>query len=138
MEYDYTLNERIVTKYTNVRVLNQPFYTTQFSLDSVQVTMEVGYDPRYKMRWIILKSLTGVLLLKQTYIKNGRRCELNFNSNLYDLDYYVTVIAKDDHFDFESIDYLNWADDLEICFVGYRYKFQEELDLNYRIDRVGN
>lgn len=136
--YDYTLFDRLVTKYVEVSLLDEPFYTTQFNIDSVAINMQVGYDTRKKLRWIILTSNTGVVLLKQTYIKHGRRCELNFNSNLYNLDYYVTVVPKKRGESLEDADYLNWKDTMNICFVGFRYELTEQLEKNYRINRVGN
>lgn len=139
MEYDYSLRDDVVTKYTTVSLDNNLYYTTSFMIESVYIYMTVGYDPRSKSRWVILESAAGVILLKQAYLKFGRRTELNFNSNLLGLDYYITLKPKQEHFKpTNDYDYRDWANDFDLCFVGYNYQLTERMQRNLRIALTGN
>lgn len=138
-EFDFNVKDDLVTKYVSVSLHDTPHYRTKFNLASVQVIMLCGYNTRNKMRWIILTDAEGDPLLTQTFIKYGKRCELNFVANQHDLNYYVTLKAKDKTKKFtEGYDYLNWSKDFDICFVGYEYSLVERLDSNLRKVLVGN
>lgn len=137
--FDYELKNDLITKYVSVTLSNSYNYTTKYNLQGVQVTMRCGYNTRNKSRWIILMDKNGDLLLSQTFIKYGKRCELNFNSNEKNLNYYVTLKVKDVNKKFaDDYDYLGWAKDFDLCFVGYEYSIEERLESNIRNNLVGN
>lgn len=128
-------------KYTFVNLSNKPDYSTKFNFRSNQISMLCGYNTRNKMRWILLEDRYGNVILPQTFMKNKKRCELNFNANQIDLHYYVTLKIKDTSSlknTNDTYDYLNWANDFELCFVGYTQDVRNTLDDNYRKVMVGN
>ena len=81
----------------------------------------------------------GDVVLPQTFLKFKKRCELNFNAELNNLDYYVTLKPKDHTKNFpEGYDYADWGDDFDMCFVGFSYQLRERLDNNLRKIKLGN
>jgi len=137
--FDYELQKDLTTKYVSVSLHDTPHYRTKFNLNSVQVNMLCGYNTRNKMRWITLTDANEKPLLSQTFIKYGKRCELNFLANEHDLEYYVTLKTKDTTKKFpDDYDYLNWSKDFEIYFVGYEYSMVGRLESNLRKILVGN
>ena len=81
----------------------------------------------------------GDVVLPQTFLKFKKRCELNFNAELNNLDYYVTLKPKDHTKNFpEDHDYADWGDDFDMCFVGFSYQLRERLDNNLRKIKLGN
>jgi hypothetical protein len=101
--------------------------------------LRYGYNTRNKKRWIIITNNSGEPLLSQTFLKYGKRCELNSLAKQYDLDYYVTLKNKDVSKVYpKDYDYLNWAKDFDICFVGYEESLSERLRINERKFFVGN
>lgn len=138
-DIDYKLLKDLEVKYVSVSLSNLPNYNTKFNLQSTRIFMQCGYNFRSKTRWIILTDASGDVLLTQTFLKYRRRCELNFESNRLDLDYYVTLKPKDIAFEMpDGYDYLNWADDFDICFVGHAHSLTERLNINGRKYFVGN
>lgn len=126
-------------EFLNVSVSDRPKYVTTFALQGVRVTMRCGYNTRSKLRWIILLDDNGDILLPQTFLKYGRRCELGFVSNQYNLNHYVTLRPKDTSKVFpESHNYLNWSRDFNICFVGYPRDVKINSDILIRELIVGN
>lgn len=136
--FDYDLESDIVMKYTTLSLSNDPYYRTRFGLQGNQLFMSSGYSKRNGLRWIILTDFQGDVVLPQTFLKYKKRCELNFTSNLLDLNYYVTLKPKNGDSNYSNYDYLNWADDFDICFVGYEYSLVERMKKNKRKVLVGN
>lgn len=137
-KFDYNLQNEVVMKYTSVTLSNDPYYRTRFALQNNQIFMQCGYCSRNKSRWIILTDFQGDVILSQTFLKYKKRCELNFTANLLNLNYYVTLKPKEPNKVFDEYDYINWANDFQICFVGYEYSFVERLASNQRAFLVGN
>lgn len=139
MEFDEDLYDDLVMRYVSVTLSDRPYYTTTFNLQNVQLKLNCGYNTRNKMRWVTITDRNGFIILSQTFLKYGKRCELNFLSNEYDLSYYLTLKPKNVTIKYdETYDYLNWAADFDMCFVGYSYSLVERLDRNGRIVLVGN
>lgn len=136
---DDDLIEDLVMNYVSVTLSNAFNYSTKFNFQSTQISMVCGYNPRNKSRWIALTDLKGNILLSQTFLKVGKRCELNFTANQYDLNYYVTLKPKIPSKAFPpDYDYSNWANDFDLCFVGYAYSLVERMEINGRKLLVGN
>lgn len=137
--FDSKLQYELNNKYVTLTLSNKSNYTTSFVLQGVQVNMLCGYNSRNRLRWIVLKDSDGYIMLSQTFLKFGKRCELNFTANLNNLNYYVTLKPKVSGSSFsDSYKYLNWATDFEICFVGYAQSLQDRLDSNKTIVLVGS
>lgn len=135
--FDFELENELSINYIVVNLSNSVNYNTKFLLQGVQVSMSCKYNTRNGLRWVILKDSDGDTLLSQTFLKFGKRCELNFISNLNNLNYYLTLKPKKGDALFEnSYDYLNWADDFELCFVGYAQSLKDRLNKNSRILQV--
>lgn len=138
-EFDSTLADEFSISYTMVKLSNLPDYTTTFSVNGVTLFMSVTYNQRQGRRYISLETKDTEVLLSQTCVVFGRRCELNTNAQFEGLDYYVTLKPKDEALVFSNNqDYLNWADDFELCFVGWDYSFTERKKENIRVRRIGN
>ena len=136
---DDALKYDIALRYFNVTLLNYANYSTNITIQSVPMTMRCGYNTRNKMRWIYLEDLNGEILLPQTFIKYGKRVEMNFNSDESNLNYYITLKPKDStKVWLDSYDYLSWKKDFDVCFVGYEYSLVERLQVNGRKAFVGN
>lgn len=125
-------------EFIDVNLSNRSKYITNYFVKGVRVTMRCGYNTRNKLRWIILLDSDGEVLLPQTFIKFGKRCELGFLSNQYNLNFYVTLRAKDPTKTFDDYDYLSWSKDFDLCFVGYDYDLKVNKDLQVRKYLVGN
>ena len=132
-KFDYNLIDELITKYIYVSVNNESYYTSTIVVGSVQMKLTCAYNSLNKQRWISLTDSYGNVLLPQTFLKYGRRCELNFNAELNDLSYYVTLSPKDitkvRHFT-NDYDYLNWSNDFRLCFVGMSQSLIERLNDN--------
>ena len=138
-EFDVSVPDDVVTNYTSVALRNTYNYYTTFRLGSTTILMNVRYNPRNKRREISLETVDGDVLLTNTFLSYGRRCELNFNAQLNGLDYYVTLKPKNESQTFDSsFDYVDWADYFTLCFVGFDYSLTERMLRNYRIILVGN
>lgn len=138
-EFDPTLKRDLETQYIKVNVSNVLNYNSKFSFSGVTFNISCGYNSRNLKRWIILTSDNGDVLLPQTFLKYGRRCELNFMSELYNLKYYVTLRPKDATKLFsDDYDYREWQKDFDLCFVGIPYSVKERLDIGIRRYLVGN
>lgn len=136
---DFGLRDRVAVQRISVSLSNTPNYKTKLNLPNLQVNMLCGYNTRNKMRWILLTDSIGQPILTQTFMKIGKKCELNFNSNQYNLDFYVSLRAKDKYKKFrEDYDYINWGADFELCFVGYSQSTTDSLNNNLRKVLVGN
>lgn len=134
-----SLVDEILVKYTSVKTLDYPDYQSKLNLQSTQVFLRCGYNTRNKMRWVILTDSNGMVLLPQTFLKFKKRCELNFLSNQYNLNYYLTLKPKDATKRFpDDYDYLDWSKDFDMCFVGYEQSLVDKLDKNLRFVFVGN
>lgn len=138
-DIDYNLLTDLRVKYVSVTLTNAPNYSTKFNLQSTRINMQCGYNYRNKLRWVILTDDSGNVLLPQTFLKFKKRCELNFEAEVLDLDYYITLKPKKSFFSIaEDYDYLNWANDFDICFVGHEYSLTKRMDANGRRVFVGN
>lgn len=132
-KFDYNLIDELITKYIYVSVNNDSYYTSTIVVGSVQIKLTCAYNSLNKQRWISLTDSYGNVLLPQTFLKYGRRCELNFNAEMSDLAYYVTLSPKDTtkvrHFT-DDYDYLDWSNDFRLCFVGMSQSLIERLNDN--------
>ena len=132
-KFDYNLIDDIVTKYTYISLNDNNYYTSTIVVGSVQMKLTCAYNSLNKQRWISLTDSYGNVLLPQTFLKYGRRCELNFNAEMSDLSYYVTLSPKDitnvRHFT-DDYDYLDWSNDFRLCFVGMSQSLIERLNDN--------
>lgn len=138
-ELEYEIIGDSGVKYVEVTVSNKLNYITNYNLQNTQITMRCGYNIRSKSRWVILYDSQGDILLPQTFLRHKKRCELNFNSNLNNLNYYLTLKLKDNSKVLPNdYDYANWADDFDLCFVGYEFDMVRRMKRNFRIIRVGN
>ena len=132
-KFDYNLIDELITKYIYVSVNNDSYYTSNIIVGSVQMKLTCAYNSLNKQRWISLTDSYGNVLLPQTFLKYGRRCELNFNAEMSDLAYYVTLSPKDitkvRHFT-DDYDYLDWSKDFRLCFVGMSQSLIDRLNDN--------
>ena len=132
-KFDYNLIDELITKYIYVSVNNESYDTSTIVVGSVQMKLTCAYNSLNKQRWISLTDSYGNVLLPQTFLKYGRRCELNFNAEMSDLSYYVTLSPKDitkvRHFT-DDYDYLDWSKDFRLCFVGMSQSLIERLNDN--------
>ena len=132
------INDRGLS-FTNVSLSNRGKYVTSFFVEGLRVTMRCGYNTRNKMRWVILLDDSGGILLPQTFVKYGKRCELGFLANQHDLHHYITLRPKDPFKVFlEGHDYLCWGSEFNLCFVGYSEELEKESQVLIRKYRVGN
>lgn len=132
-KFDYNLIDELITKYIYVSVNNESYYTSTIVVGSVQMKLTCAYNSLNKQRWISLTDSYGNVLLPQTFLKYGRRCELNFNAEMSDLAYYVTLSPKDTtkvRYFTNDYDYLNWSNDFRLCFVGMSQSLIERLNDN--------
>ena len=132
-KFDYNLIDELITKYIYVSVNNDSYYTSTIVVGSVQMKLTCAYNSLNKQRWISLADSYGNVLLPQTFLKYGRRCELNFNAEMSDLSYYVTLSPKDitnvKRFT-DDYGYLDWSNDFRLCFVGMSQSLIERLNDN--------
>ena len=132
-KFDYTLIDELITKYIYVSVNNELYYTSNIVVGSVQMKLTCAYNSLNKQRWISIADSYGNVLLPQTFLKYGRRCELNFNAGMSDLAYYVTLSPKDITkvmYFTDDYDYLDWSNDFRLCFVGMSQSLIERLNDN--------
>ncbi len=132
-KFDYNLIDELITKYVYVSVNNDSYYTSTIVVGSVQMKLTCAYNSLNKQRWISLTDSYGNVLLPQTFLKYGRRCELNFNAEMSDLSYYVTLSPKDItkvRYFTDDYDYLDWSKDFRLCFVGMSQSLIERLNDN--------
>ena len=132
-KFDYNLIDELITKYIYVSVNNESYYTSTVVVGSVQMKLTCAYNSLNKQRWISLTDSYGNVLLPQTFLKYGRRCELNFNAEMSDLSYYVTLSPKDIikvRYFTDDYDYLDWSKDFRLCFVGMSQSLIERLNDN--------
>lgn len=132
------VNKYYTTKITTT-VSNLPLYSSRIGILNKPFTLRCGYNTRNKKRWIIITDLDDKPVLTQTFMSVGKSCELNFRAELHNLNFYVTLKPKSPYKTFpENYDYLNWADDFDLYFVGKTQEEVEELRLNGRKLYVGN
>ena len=117
---------------------NKPHYTTRVSLLNKPFNIQCSYNTRNKLRWIIITDLNNNPVLSQTFVKNKKQCELNHLSNRYGLKFYVTLKQKDKSKIIPNdYDYLDWANDFDLYFVGRSQDTQNRLLANLREVLVG-
>lgn len=138
IEFDYGVKGELKTKYTRVSLSDSPKYLTKFTIDSVEIKMLCGYNTRNKKRWIILKDTKGKVLLSQTFLSVGKRCELNFYAEQDNLKYLLTLEPTDNTKKFENYDFRYWSSDMDLMFVGYRYELEKRLESNHINFTVSN
>lgn len=136
--FDYSLANTLKTKVTNITLNNSPKYTTTFNIQNTQVKMLCGYNTRSKLRWISLADRFGNVLLPQTFLTSGKRCELGFYANQNNLNYLVYLKPKNATSDYSNYDYLEWKDTFDLCFVGFSQEQKEIMNNNTRKLLVGN
>ena len=139
-KFDYNLIDEIVTKYTYVSLNDNSYYTSTIIVGSVQMKLTCSYNSLNKQRWISLTDSYGNVLLPQTFLKYGRRCELNFNAEINNLSYYVTLKPKSMSNVLnlvENYDYEYWSEYFDLCFVGFEYELIEKLNTNNFLYLVG-
>ena len=139
-KFDYNLIDELITKYIYVSINNDSYYTSNIIVGSVQMKLTCAYNSLNKQRWISLTDSYGNVLLPQTFLKYGRRCELNFNAELNNLSYYVTLKPKSMSNVsnlVENYDYEYWSADFNLCFVGFKHELIEKLNTNNFLYLVG-
>lgn len=135
---DFSLKNFLTTN-VEISLSNSLSYRTSFSLPSQTIMMKCGYNSRNKGRWIILSDRQGNTLLPQTFLKVNKICELNFNSELLDLDYSLVLLPKRPLKTIgNDYDYINWGNDLAIVFFGNEYSASLRMQKNIRTSLVGN
>lgn len=129
MEVDYKLMADSIITATNVSLSNEPDYNTKFNVGSVQISMECSYNTRNKLRSITLSDRDGEILLSQTFIKYGKRIELNFYAEQNNLSYFLTLKPKNmSTIISNNHDYINWRDYFDLSFIGRPYEVDERID----------
>lgn len=139
MAFDQSYVDEFDVDYIYVKLRNLPNYTCTTTVNGLTLFMYVSYNTRTKSREIILETLDSEVVLSQTTVKYGRRCELNFNAHNNGLFYYVTLKPKDESKVYDdTYDYINWADDFVLCFVGWDYSLELRAQENIRNYLTGN
>lgn len=138
MEFDTNIERDFRLKSWNISLSNTLNYKTTTTVQGVFMNIFVGYNSRNKLRWIYITDKSGDLLLRQTFLKHRKLCQLEPISNSYNLNHYITLrlLDKDKSIPLEY-DYINWANDFQLCFVGYEYSLEERLQKNITINAVG-
>ena len=108
---DNTIDFKTLRQHITVTLSDLPNYSTKAIVLNTEVNIDVGYNPRSMKRWVKIYDANKNVLLPQTFLSYGRRCELNFNAELNDLFCYVTLEANDGTKDFK------------LCFSGFRYTY---------------
>lgn len=134
MKFDTDLVNDVYAIQTTIIPNDLAQYSTDFALNGIAVTMLCGYNTRTKTRWVSVKTKDATPLLQQTFLQVGRRCELNFNSNISGLNGYVTLREISSG----EADYLKWSKRYLICFITYEQTVIERLENNLRVKLVGN
>ena len=126
------------TFYISASLSNRYEYNTTFNVMNTPINMRCGYNIRNKKRWVILTDNYDYIILTQTFISEGRKCELNFNANQSNISGYLTLVKKDNSNRIPTnYDYANWANDFEILFVTNTQEKEHEWDKNYLSVMVG-
>lgn len=137
--FDKTVIDDLYFRYTKVTLSNTFNYTTSFTIQNVQLKMLCGYNTRVGQRWVVLTDSYGNVILSQTFLKYQKQCELNFNSNEYNLNHFITLVPKDKTKSFgDDYNYAYWANDFDLYFIGYPKEISERAKSNYIIKMVGN
>jgi len=127
------------TKYITTTTSNIPQYTTKISIMNKPFTLKCGYNTRNKLRWISIVDKNNKPILTQTFLKYGKQCEFNFLAERYNLSFFVTLKPKVRTKEFvKDYDYLNWADDFDLYFVGRSQELEERMRVSGRKVYVGN
>lgn len=113
---------------TRMRLIlnNEPSYTTYFSVQGVQVVMEVGYNTRNKRRWISLRTVSYDILLQRTFLNGFDRVKVNVNSEILGISFFIVLEPK--NLKLISDDYLNWKDNYWLTFVSNDIEYDEEVE----------
>lgn len=125
--------------FITMSVSDKPSYTSQISILGRQFTLTCGYNTRNKLRWITVEDANGQPVLSQTFLKNGKLCQLNFLANRYGLSFSVTLKPKSSTTTIaDDYDYLEWSNDFDLYFVGRLQTTEEDMRVNLRKVYVGN
>lgn len=125
--------------FITMSVSNKPNYTSQISILGRQFTLTCGYNTRNKLRWISVEDTNGQPVLSQTFLKNGKLCQLNFLANRYGLSFSVTLKPKSSTTTIaDDYDYLEWSNDFDLYFIGRLQSTEEDMRVNLRKVYVGN
>lgn len=125
--------------FITLSVSNSPHYITKTTLLGKPINIRCSYNSRNGLRWVIITDGNNQPLLPQTFLKNKKQCEFNFLSNIYNLSFYITLKQKDKTKKIpDNYDYLNWADDFDMYFVGSTQDLKDRLWVNGRGAYVGN
>lgn len=113
---------------TRMRLIlnNEPSYTTYFSVQGVQVVMEVGYNTRNKRRWISLRTVSYDILLQRTFLNGFDRVKVNVNSEILGISFFIVLEPK--NLKLISDDYLNWKENYWLTFVSNDIEYDEEVE----------
>lgn len=125
--------------FITISVSDKPNYNTKITLLGRQFNLTCGYSTRNKLRWVAIKDLDNRPVLTQTFMKNGKLCQLNFLSNRYGINFSVTLKPKSKIAIIpDNYDYLNWSSDFDLYFVGRLQSTEEDMKVNLRKVYVGN
>lgn len=111
---------------TRIELNNLPSYITYFSIQGIQLIMEVGYNTRNKRRWLALRTVSDDILLQRTFISNLDRVVCNVNTEILGATIFVVLEPKNPAL--ESDDYLNWRDNFWLTFVSNDIEYDEAID----------
>lgn len=124
--------------FITIPVSNIPHYKSRINILQRGLNLTCGYNTRNKMRWIIISDLNNTPLLTQTFLKHKKICQFNFNANQQGLSFTVTLRPKSESKEIpEDYDYLNWADDFDLYFLGRLQTTEEKFSINRRMVYVG-
>lgn len=120
-------------------VSDSPNYRSRVNILGVVLNMTCEYNTRNGLRSIILTDQNNRPLLPQTYLKKGKICEFNHLANQYNLSFSVTLRQKDKtKVIANDYDYLNWASDFDLYFIGRKQSTEDAYRINIRKVYVGN
>ena len=119
-------------------VSDKPNYISKIDILQRPLNLICGYNTRNNMRWIMITDRGNRPILTQTFLKNKKICEFNFNANRIGISFTVTLKPKSkDVVIPEDYDYLNWSKDFDLYFLGRTQEKEEKYKANWRKVYVG-
>lgn len=124
--------------FITVPVSDKIHYVSKIDILQRPLNLICGYNTRNKMRWIMITDQGNKPILTQTFLKNKKICEFNFNANRKGLSFTVTLKPKSKDIVIpDDYDYLNWSKDFDLYFLGRLQTTEEKFKINWRTVYVG-